>query len=184
MSQSEPNIEEFLKKCEAALPEYHQFVEAVYQGLKELEANEVVAIDLPEVAPRAVTTRSKSPVIASGKRVLIVDQAEINRVLIGRVFKGMPVQLEFSKDGVDAVTKCKQTDYDLVIMDLQMNGLNGSIATRSIRESNPRVFILGLTNQMPSDEEKNEAIQAGCNEYLGKERMKDTLLDKIMPCLQ
>ena len=116
-------------------------------------------------------------------KVLVVDDAEINRVLMGHYFKPLPVQVEFSNSGEDAVQRCQGKRYDLIIMDLQMKGMSGVEASQKIRDFEKATPIIALTNEVPNDSEKENVFAAGCNEYLGKGAAKDTLLKAVSSIL-
>ena len=71
-------------------------------------------------------------------------------------------------NGIEAVEICKKNDdIDLVIMDLNIPGINGYEATRMIRKFNRNVIIIAQTAYaLNGDREK--AIEAGCNSYISK----------------
>jgi len=164
MSDWEPELGDFLKKCEEVIPEYHRFIQEVHEKLKELEQ----PVDLPGVATVPAS-------IPEGKKILIVDDAEITRILIGRQFKGLSVELDFSKTAEDALTKCRNQGYDLVIIDLELGGAGGRAAVPMIRELNPGVAVLGLTAKV---------LESGCDVCLPKERIKETLLATALDALK
>jgi CheY-like chemotaxis protein len=71
-------------------------------------------------------------------------------------------------NGVKAVEACrKNPDINLVLMDIKMPEMDGYEATRQIREFNKKVIIIAQTAYgLAGDRE--EAIAAGCNEYVSK----------------
>lgn len=71
-------------------------------------------------------------------------------------------------DGIEAVEICKKNDdIDLIIMDINIPGINGYEATRMIRKFNRDVIIIAQTAYaLNGDNEK--AIEAGCNSYISK----------------
>ena len=81
--------------------------------------------------------------------------------------------------GIEAVDICRNNpDIDLVLMDIQMPGLNGYEATRQIRQFNKDVIIIAQTAfGLSGDKEK--AIEAGCNDYISKPINKDKLRSLI-----
>ncbi len=91
----------------------------------------------------------------------------------------------FSKDtlkvrtGTEAVEACKKNpDIDLVLMVIQMPEMDGSEATKQIREFNKEVIIIAQTAYgLSGDREK--AIHAGCNDYIAKPIEKDKLVALI-----
>ena len=81
-----------------------------------------------------------------------------------------------SRTGIATVEICLQNpDIDLILMDIQMPGLNGYDATRQIRKFNKDVIIIAQTAfGLSGDREK--AIEAGCNDYIAKPIKKDELI--------
>ena len=111
--------------------------------------------------------------------MLIVDDAEINRVLMGHYFKLLPIRLEFSGSGTDAIEKCRQKKFDLILMDLQMKDMSGVQATQKIRAFDTHCPIFAITNLEPTDSELKESIEAGCNRYLSRALTKEALIDQV-----
>ncbi|MBL8695281.1 MAG: response regulator [Planctomycetes bacterium] len=103
-------------------------------------------------------------------RVLVVDDNEVNRRLAVAMVHKLQMEVETADDGFEAVEKVNSRRYDIVLMDLQMPGLDGIGATRRIRamgEKGKGIPILALTaNALPGDAEA--CIAAGMNGYLAK----------------
>ena len=76
--------------------------------------------------------------------------------------------MNIANSGVEAVETCRNNpDIDLVLMDIQMPGLNGYEATRQIRQFNKDIIIIAQTAfGLIGDREK--ALEAGCNDYIAK----------------
>ena len=105
-------------------------------------------------------------------RVLVADDNEINQRVVGAMLKRLGCEVATANDGVDAVTQCVGRDFDLVLMDYQMPGLDGPEAARRIREDEQqrgkrRVAIVALTANTGADfEARCEA--AGMDDFLTK----------------
>lgn len=92
---------------------------------------------------------------------------------------------EFSREilevisGIDAIEACrKNTDIDLVLMDIQMSEMSGIEATKIIREFNKDIIIIAQTAYaLAGDREKT--IEAGFNDYITKPISKTTLVALI-----
>lgn len=107
----------------------------------------------------------------SGKtRVLICDDHELFRDGIKAILRNEPdieVAAE-ARDGQEAVAKALTMRPDVVLMDLEMPGLNGVEATRRIRQAEPGVHVLILT--MYGEEELvGQCVQAGAAGYVLKD---------------
>ena len=84
-----------------------------------------------------------------------------------------------ANNGIEAVEACRNCkDIDLVLMDIQMPGMDGIEAIRKIREFNTDVIIIAQTAHALSGE-KEKAIKAGCNQYLSKPINNEEMLTII-----
>lgn len=112
-------------------------------------------------------------------KILVVDDDEASRMLIGTILRPFGSQVIQATSGFEAVTTCLDTpDIDLVMMDIQMPGMDGYEATRQIRKTNKEVVILAQT-ALALNGDREKAIGAGCNDYISKPINKLALLDII-----
>jgi NarL family two-component system response regulator LiaR len=113
-------------------------------------------------------------------RVVIVDDHDMVRKGLVAFLMVCP-DLELvgeASDGAEALQVCEQARPDVVLMDLVMPKMDGSAATRAIRERWPHVQVIALT----SFQEKKlvqEALQAGAISYLLKNVSVDELAEAI-----
>lgn len=113
-------------------------------------------------------------------RVLIVEDNEKNRYLISFILKSEGFDLIEAITGEEGVDKAISEHPDLIIMDIQMPGIDGYEATRRIRASpaGEKVPIVALTSYaMTGDRER--ALAAGCTGYVEKPINPDTIIDEI-----
>src|SRR6201984_2051804 len=121
-----------------------------------------------------------------GARVLLVEDNELNREVALGLLEDAHLVIDQAENGADAVQQLSKSDYDLVLMDMQMPVMDGITATKAIR-SNPRFAslpIIAMTaNAMDSDRE--QCLAAGMNDHLGKpiapSRLFEALLRWIPP---
>jgi len=109
-----------------------------------------------------------------GKRVLLVEDIEVNREIAKMVLSEMELEIDEALDGTDAVEifgKSPLNYYDAVLMDIQMPTMNGYEATRAIRKLNradsKTVPIIAMTANA-FDEDKNNVLAAGMNDHIAK----------------
>ena len=76
--------------------------------------------------------------------MLLVDDAEINRVLMSHYFKGLPVKLEFAVSVDAALEKCKARRFDLIVIDDELVDLENPVLRSSTNQ------IVGLSNRVGS----------------------------------
>ncbi|WP_052501405.1 PhnD/SsuA/transferrin family substrate-binding protein [Thiomicrospira microaerophila] len=100
-------------------------------------------------------------------RILLVEDNEINQEVAGDQLKQLGIRFEVANNGEVAVSKAKDQDFDLILMDIQMPVLDGYQATKRIREFNPSIPIIALT-AAAMIEDKEKALAAGMNDHLSK----------------
>ncbi len=113
-------------------------------------------------------------------RVLVVEDNEKNRYLISFILKGEGFDLIEAVTGEEGVEKAVKERPDLILMDIQLPGIDGYETTRRIRASpaGTKVPIIALTSYaMTGDREK--ALAAGCTGYVEKPINPDTIMDEI-----
>lgn len=117
-----------------------------------------------------------------GLRILIVDDNKINVLLVKQFFKLWNIESDKAENGLIAVEKVRQKDYDLVLMDLQMPVMDGYEATRAIRKLKGNKYqalpIIALTASAVGDV-KAEVLKSGMNDYISKPFNPETLFNKI-----
>ena len=114
------------------------------------------------------------PHFSTDKRILIVDDNEINLEIEYEVLKDAGFLVDTAEDGSIAVEKIKQSkpgDYDLILMDIQMPIMDGYRATRAIREmKNPALAGIPIiaVSANAFEEDKRMAMESGMNAHLAK----------------
>jgi len=109
-------------------------------------------------------------------RVLVADDHPMYRYGLRTLLEATP-DLEVvgeAATGVEAVTAAAKLQPDIVVMDLNMPGLNGIDATRAILRANPGTGVLVLT-MFDDDESVFAAMRAGARGYLLKGADKDEI---------
>lgn len=104
------------------------------------------------------------------KRVLVVDDCEVNRMITKGLLEVCEVIADSASGAEEAIQKLKITDYDFIFMDFQMPGFNGLEATKMIRELgglHKNIPIVALTGAN-MEEKKSEVLNAGMNDFMEK----------------
>ncbi|MBX3039939.1 MAG: response regulator [Bdellovibrionaceae bacterium] len=114
----------------------------------------------------------------AGLRVLMVEDSVDNQVLVSTLLKRNGAEVSFAGDGKEGVEKASVGDWDLVLMDIQMPGMDGFEATRQLRERGFTRPILALTAHALR-EERDKAIRHGFDDYLTKPVDRNELISKI-----
>ncbi len=113
-------------------------------------------------------------------RVLIADDHGVIRDGLGRLIGALPDMeiVGLAADGAEAVEQCRTTEPDVVLMDLEMPGVDGIEATRRILVDRPGTAVLVLTSF--SDRPRIlGALEAGACGYLLKDVAADQVADGI-----
>ncbi len=111
-------------------------------------------------------------------RVLVVDDGDENRELVTLVLEEAGLQVDGAENGKVGLDKGSQTNYDVILMDIQMPVMDGYAATTALRQAGVETPIFALTaNAMKGFEEK--CLAAGCTGYLTKPVDIDLLLDTL-----
>jgi two-component system, sensor histidine kinase and response regulator len=104
-----------------------------------------------------------------GARVLVVEDMSINQLVISELLKAHGVEVTLASDGLECLRLLEQHAFDLVLMDVQMPGIDGYEATRRLRlrPEGQGLPVIALTaGAMSGDREK--CLEAGMNAYLAK----------------
>ena len=113
-----------------------------------------------------------------GKTILIVEDNLDNQKLISTYLKCSGADLEIARDGLEAIAKVSDINYDLIIMDVQMPIMDGLQATALLRQKKFTNPILALTAHAMK-EDRDRCIAAGFDDYLTKPIDKNLLLEKV-----
>ena len=111
------------------------------------------------------------------KTILIVEDTEMNIDLLTQLLEE-EYNLLVARDGAQGVTLAQENHPDLILMDISLPIMDGYTATRTIRESQPEVPIIGLSAHAMNGDAKR-AKDAGCNDYLTKPVDEELLLKKL-----
>jgi len=114
--------------------------------------------------------RAQAPAALRGRRVLLVEDNELNRFVATELLcdvAGMDVTL--AGNGHEALAQLRESRFDLVLMDIQMPGMDGLQCTRLIRadQALARLPVIAMTaHAMAGDRDKSAA--AGMNDHVTK----------------
>ncbi|MBR0261296.1 MAG: response regulator [Selenomonadaceae bacterium] len=157
-------------------------IEAKQAGVTTFCTKPLFMSDLKNALSRAISGREDSSgghddlssTDFSGKRVLLVEDIEVNREIAKAILMEIGLDVEDADDGAVAVQMVKNAPpnhYDIILMDVQMPKMNGYDATKNIRALNRRdaqtVPIVAMTANA-FEEDKENARKAGMDDHLAK----------------
>jgi signal transduction histidine kinase/CheY-like chemotaxis protein/HPt (histidine-containing phosphotransfer) domain-containing protein len=122
-----------------------------------------------------------APLPVAGLHVLLVEDNKINRTFALALLTKAGHRTDIAENGLQAVEAVARTDYDVVLMDIQMPEMDGIQATKRIREMpSPKrdVPIIALTAHALAGA-REEYIAAGMDDYLSKPVNPPALLAKL-----
>lgn len=101
------------------------------------------------------------------KKVLLVEDNKINQMITKKMMENKGVLCEVIDNGEDAIEAVKNNTYDLVLMDVHLPGINGTIATQTIRGFDNHTNIIALT-AISLNENRDMLLSFGMNDVITK----------------
>ncbi|GAP37655.1 response regulator [Piscinibacter sakaiensis] len=116
-----------------------------------------------------------------GRRLLLVEDNAVNQLLTCELLHAVGLEVDAVEDGLAALRLAAERDYALVLMDVQMPGLDGLQATRAMRRL-PRIAarpIIAMTANA-FREDREACLAAGMNDHIGKPVRPRTLYEVLL----
>jgi PAS domain S-box-containing protein len=114
--------------------------------------------------------------------ILIAEDDETNYLYLEILLRDKVNRVDRAQNGQEAVEMAQQNMYSLILMDLKMPVMSGNEATREIKKLFPHLPVIATT-AYATQEEKESALAAGCDDYLSKPINKadiTALIDKYV----
>lgn len=100
-------------------------------------------------------------------RILVIDDEEIILRSCLRIFADKEFQVETVQNGMAALRKIEEGQYDLLILDLMMPKMNGLEVLQRVRASHPEIIVIMVTG-LAQDDSAEKALALGAYAYLPK----------------
>ena len=116
--------------------------------------------------------------------ILVVEDDNISSLILLKILEGSAKTIQTVKNGLEAVEVCKNnSNFDLILMDIKLPGLNGIEVIKRIRQFNTEVKIIIQTAHAFGNY-KEKAFKVGCDDYISKPIKKELLFEKIQQCFR
>jgi PAS domain S-box-containing protein len=113
-------------------------------------------------------------------RILIVEDIKQNRLLLVKLLAPLGFEVGEAIDGQEAVTMWQSWQPDLILMDMKMPVMDGYEATKRIREApNSQDTVIIALTASAFEEEREDILKAGCNDFVSKPFLAEILYEKI-----
>ncbi len=134
--------------------------------------------DFPALQPAPVSRQGRAE--EKKPRILVVDDDSINRKLIMRMIQKVGAEAQLVESGSQAIHAFQEDQFDLIIMDLQMPGMDGIETTRKIREIEkrsgaPRRTPISALTANAGEGDRERCFEAGMDDFFCKPIRIDSL---------
>lgn len=151
---------------------------SIFQLVFPCALPDITAAPAPVAAPKFITPSLRG-------RVLVVEDDSVNRQVIDLFLKKMGLKATFAVDGEAAITTATGAEFDIVLMDCQLPGIDGIEATRQIRTAlNGKPLTIGALTANASTHVREACLAAGMDGFLSKPvrfELLASVLEKYLP---
>jgi PAS domain S-box-containing protein len=139
------------------------------------------AVEIGAVRPRpSVRPRGAGPF-----RVLVVDDRPENRLLLREMLQPLGFELGEAQDGREAVTRVQDWQPHLILLDMQMPGLDGFQTIAALRQTEAgRTAPIVAVTAHAFEEDRVRALAAGADRFLRKPFREAELFEVVAACLE
>jgi CheY-like chemotaxis protein len=184
--------EDMMREFQARVQEQAQEQAQLSDRLRSEYEAKLAALSASEVAPdrsrsQKARTRvhanaeaiseSNAPVATSPRRVLLLDDAELSRVLVSHYFKGLPVSIDYAKTAEQASGFIENARYDLLLIDSEFKIEPEWISWIKGQSGHTRITALSPNDHSLEEEARFQGL--GFDSYLSRGEAKAALRSKL-----
>lgn len=147
-------------------------VQKLIAALEEIVAQTSTSFAIPE----SDTT--------SSMRILVVDDSYSVRKYMEHKLKELtkfPIEIYFAPSGEEAISQTSRSSFDLIFLDVMMEGVDGYKACKTIKSNGDAYIVMLTSKKSPFD--KVRGTMSGCDAYVTKPPSDERLVGEIQKCL-
>ncbi|TRX39200.1 tetratricopeptide repeat-containing hybrid sensor histidine kinase/response regulator [Flavobacterium restrictum] len=149
----------------------------------EINKGSTFSFELPFSIPTKLEAVEKKTAVydanvLENKKILLVEDNRINQMITKKMLENKGVNCEIIDNGEDAIVLIQNNTYDLVLMDVHLPGINGTIATQQIRDFDNNTPIIALT-AISLHENREMLLSYGMNDVITKPFVPEEFYKKI-----
>jgi len=131
-----------------------------------------------------ITSSAKQTINWGQKSILVVEDTPSNYKLIENYLKPTKIKIHWAQNGKDAIQLFKDiATIDLILMDIQLPGINGYEATKIIKAHNKNIPVIAQTAYALAGE-KEYSLSEGCDDYISKPINQEALINILATYLE
>jgi len=140
-------------------------------------------VEFPIRQPNAIKEDNKCILLFdnydfNNKSILVIEDIESNFLYINEVLQKENANVVWCKDGEDGLKKIRNTNFDLILMDIQIPKINGYELTKLIKKEKPTVPVV-VQSAYVFESDMKEIINSGCDAYISKPYTEEQLIQII-----
>jgi CheY-like chemotaxis protein len=113
-----------------------------------------------------------------GLTILVVDDAQDNRLLVSRFLTLAGARADVAEDAPHGIVLALQKQFDAILMDIQMPGMDGYEAVQRLRDHDCHIPIIALTAHVMRSE-RTRCLSSGFDDYLTKPISRVDLIETL-----
>lgn len=165
------NLQGLEKPAETVISFINKEIKSEFPQITINHGNETVQLKPVELDFRKEQGRPREeiPISTHDIRILVVDDSEANRDIMGRMLSLRKYNAKFASSGSEALALCSSTRFDVIFMDCFMPDMDGYKTARALREQKlaEHSFIIGMSAKV-GQQELDLCIESGMDDLLPK----------------
>jgi len=119
-----------------------------------------------------------------GRDILVVDDHQTNLIAVEAALAPLGRRLVLAHSGTEALARLLEKDFALIILDVEMPGMDGFALTKHVRDNPLTAHIPVIMITAADDRHRDDARRAGVSKLLGKPYPEQELIDTIRNAMQ